>query len=53
MVLGLQCFNLQDSFMWVHPSELGKVEYAGDDRNFMGKYDPWIRGGAIPNVRMP
>ena len=37
----------------IHPSELGQLEYGGDDKNFMGKYDPWIRGGVIPNVRMP
>ena len=42
-----------DSFMWVHPSELGQLEYAGDDRNFMGKYGPWIRGETVPNLRMP
>ena len=42
-----------DAFMWVHPSELGKQEFSGDDKNFMGKYDPWIRGETIPNVRMP
>ena len=42
-----------DEFCWVHPSELGQLEYGGDDKNFMGKYDPWIRGGVIPNVRMP
>ncbi|MBP5166472.1 MAG: NUDIX hydrolase [Oscillospiraceae bacterium] len=42
-----------DSFIWVHPSELGLQEFSGDDKNFMGKYDPWIRGETIPNVRMP
>ena len=40
-------------FCWVHPSELGQLEFAGDDKSFMGKYDPWIRGGFIPNLRMP
>jgi hypothetical protein len=42
-----------DSFMWVHPSELGAQEFSGDDKNFMGKYDPWIKGETVPNVRMP
>lgn len=39
-------------FCWVHPSELGQVEFAGDDVNFMAKYDPWINGRCIPDVRM-
>ena len=37
---------------WVHPSELGMYEYAGDDVNFMAKYDPWINGREIPDKRM-
>ena len=40
-------------FQWVHPSELGQIAYEGDDAAFMRKYDPWINGGAIPDVRMP
>ena len=39
-------------FKWVHPSELGQYEFAGDDANFMAKYDPWINGRFIPDVRM-
>ena len=39
-------------FRWVHPSELGQLAYAGDDRQFMAKYDPWINGRFIPDVRM-
>lgn len=39
-------------FKWVHPSELGTLEMAGDDVNFMAKYDPWINGRTIPDVRM-
>ena len=39
-------------FKWVHPSELGEYEYAGDDKNFMAKYDPWINARVIPDVRM-
>ena len=37
---------------WVHPSELAQYDFEGDDRNFMAKYDPWIRGREIPDVRM-
>ena len=40
-------------FKWVHPSELGQYEFAGDDKNFMAKYDPWVNGRFIPDVRMP
>jgi hypothetical protein len=36
----------------VHPSELGQYTFAGDDANFMAKYDPWIHGGEIPDQRM-
>lgn len=39
-------------FAWVHPSELGRYEFAGDDRDFMAKYDPWINGRPIPDRRM-
>ena len=39
-------------FQWVHPSELGAYEFAGDDVNFMAKYEPWVHGDPIPNVRM-
>ena len=39
-------------FKWVHPSELAAYEFAGDDKNFMAKYDPWINGKYIPDVRM-
>lgn len=39
-------------FQWVHPSELGQLEFDGDDANFMAKYDPWINAGTIPDVRM-
>lgn len=39
-------------FKWVHPSELGSVEFVGDDMNFMAKYDPWIRGDVVPDRRM-
>ena len=42
-----------DAFKWVHPSELGALEYSGDDKNFMSRYDPWVRGETVPNVRMP
>lgn len=38
--------------MWVHPSELGNYDFCGDDQNFMGKYDPWINGREIPDIRM-
>lgn len=40
-------------FQWVHPSELGRLEFAGDDVNFMAKYDPWINAATIPDERMP
>ena len=39
-------------FKWVHPSKLGEYEFAGDDKNFMAKYDPWINARTIPDVRM-
>jgi ADP-ribose pyrophosphatase YjhB (NUDIX family) len=39
-------------FKWVHPSELGEYEFAGDDKNFMAKYDPYINARFIPDVRM-
>jgi predicted NUDIX family NTP pyrophosphohydrolase len=39
-------------FKWVHPSELGQLEFAGDDVNFMAKYDPWINARTVPDVRM-
>ena len=39
-------------YKWVHPSELGQYEFTGDDRNFMAKYDPWVNGRFIPDVRM-
>ena len=40
-------------YRWVHPSKLGELEFAGDDVNFMAKYNPWINGREIPDVRMP
>ena len=39
-------------YKWVHPSELGAVEYEGDDKNFMAKYDKWVNAQFIPDVRM-
>ena len=39
-------------YRWVHPSELSQYEFAGDDVNFMAKYDPWVKGQMIPDVRM-
>ena len=39
-------------FKWVHPSELGKEEFEGDDKNFMAKYDPYVNPKFIPDVRM-
>lgn len=39
-------------FRWVHPSELGQYDFTGDDANFMAKYDPWISGRPVPDVRM-
>ncbi len=41
-----------EEFAWVHPSQLGKYGFDGDDANFMAKYDPWINGGTIPDRRM-
>lgn len=41
-----------DEYKWVHPSELGQFEFAGDDVNFMAKYEPWVKGQFIPDVRM-
>lgn len=39
-------------YKWVHPSELGQYTFAGDDENFMAKYDPWINAREIPDRRM-
>ena len=39
-------------FMWVHPSELGRLEFGGDDADFTAKFDPWINGRPIPDRRM-
>ena len=39
-------------FKWVHPSLLAQCEFAGDDVNFLAKYDPWVNGQTIPDVRM-
>jgi ADP-ribose pyrophosphatase YjhB (NUDIX family) len=39
-------------FKWVNPSELGQYTFAGDDVNFMAKYDPWINAREIPDQRM-
>lgn len=39
-------------FKWVHPANLGAEEFAGDDVNFMAKYDPYVNAGFIPDVRM-
>ena len=44
--------KVDGEYAWVHPSELGQYEFAGDDANFMAKYDPWINGRFIPDVRM-
>ena len=44
--------DVYTEFKWVHPSLLGTLEFAGDDVNFMAKYDPWVNGRFIPNVRM-
>ncbi len=41
-----------DEFRWVHPSELGQIGFSGDDASFMAKYDPWVNGRPIPDVRM-
>ncbi len=41
------------AFRWIHPSELGGVAFEGDDKRFIMKYDPWINGRSIPDVRMP
>jgi len=37
---------------WVHPSRLASYEFEGDDANFMIKYDAWINGTPIRDVRM-
>ena len=41
-----------EAFEWVHPSELGQYEFAGDDVNFLAKYDPWVNSRFIPDQRM-
>ena len=44
--------DVYSELKWVHPSELGQYDFGGDDANFMAKYDPWIHGQEIPDVRM-
>ena len=44
--------EIYSEFKWVHPTELAQYEFAGDDVNFMAKYDPWVNGRDIPDVRM-
>ncbi|MBQ8974866.1 MAG: NUDIX domain-containing protein [Oscillospiraceae bacterium] len=44
--------DVYDELKWVHRSELGQYEFEGDDQNFMAKYDPWVNGREIPDVRM-
>jgi predicted NUDIX family NTP pyrophosphohydrolase len=44
--------DVYTEFKWVHASELGEYEFAGDDKNFMAKYDPYINARFIPDVRM-
>lgn len=39
-------------FKWVHPSKLAEYGFAGDDVSFLAKYDPWVNGRFIPDVRM-
>ena len=46
------CACCCEEYKWVHASQLGQYEFAGDDANFMAKYDPWINGRDIPNCRM-
>lgn len=41
-----------DEFMWVAAKELGSLAFAGDDANFMAKYDPWLNYREVPDVRM-
>lgn len=38
-------------FKWVHPTELAQYEFAGDDKVFLAKYDPWVNARPIPDVR--
>ena len=44
--------GVYDEFKWVHPTELARYEFAGDDANFLAKYDAWVNGREIQNVRM-
>lgn len=44
--------GIYGEFLWVHPSELGQYDFAGDDRNFMARYDPWIAGRPIPDAHI-
>ena len=44
--------KLDGEYKWVHPSELGQYTFAGDDANFMAKYDPWVNARQIPDQRM-
>jgi ADP-ribose pyrophosphatase YjhB (NUDIX family) len=45
--------DIYTELKYVHPSELGQYEFAGDDKNFMAKYDPYVNADYIPDVRMP
>lgn len=40
------------AFRWVHPSALADYDFAGDDVNFLAKYEPWVKGRFIPDQRM-
>ena len=37
---------------WVHPMELDRYEFDGDDGKFMAKYVPWLWCRQIPDVRL-
>ena len=37
---------------WVLAEELGALSFAGDDADFLAKYDPWVNGREIPDRRM-
>ena len=37
---------------WVHPMELGRYEFGGDDGKFMAKYIPWLWCREVPDARL-
>ena len=44
--------KIDGEYKWVPVKALGQYQFAGDDADFMAKYDPWVNGREIPDQRM-